>query len=84
MFENAADGVNPRKDEPIGQFLVRLEQAGIKRSLHNLMTFPCINVLVGRGKLQLHGAYFGVAEGSLSVLDHDSGEFREVTEAFAG
>ena len=48
------------------------------------MTFPCINVLVGRGKLQLHGAYFGVAEGSLSVLDHDSGEFREVTESFAG
>lgn len=83
MFETAAQGVDQAPQEPISQFLTRLEQAGVKRSLHNLMTFPCINVLVGRGKLQLHGAYFGVAEGSLSVLDHDSGEFREVTEAFA-
>jgi carbonic anhydrase len=84
MFETAAQGVNQGPQEPIRQFLTRLEQAGVKRSLHNLMTFPCINVLVGRGKLQLHGAYFGVAEGSLSVLDHDSGEFREVTESFGG
>jgi carbonic anhydrase len=45
------------------------------------MTFPCIDILVGRGKLQLHGAYFGVAEGSLAVLDPDSGEFRPVTES---
>jgi carbonic anhydrase len=44
------------------------------------MTFPCINILVGRGKLQLHGAYFGVAEGSLSVLDPDSGQFIALTE----
>ncbi len=84
MFETAAQGVNQGPQEPIRQFLTRLEQAGVKRSLHNLMTVPCINVLVGRGKLQLHGAYFGVAEGSLSVLDHDSGEFREVTESFGG
>lgn len=84
MFETAAQGVNQGSEEPIGHFLARLEQAGVKRSLHNLMTFPCINVLVGRGKLHLHGAYFGVAEGSLSVLDHDSGEFHEVTESFAG
>jgi carbonic anhydrase len=44
------------------------------------MTFPCVSILVGRGKLQLHGAYFGVAEGSLAVLD-ETGEFHPVTEA---
>ena len=27
------------------------------------MTFPCVRILVERGKLQLHGAYFGVATG---------------------
>jgi carbonic anhydrase len=80
MFERAAEGVVPNTEEPMPKFLTRLEQAGIKRSLHNLMTFPCVNILVGRGKLQLHGAYFGVAEGSLAVLDPDSGEFHPVAE----
>ena len=30
--------------------------------------------------LAMHGAYFGVAEGSLSVLDEDAKEFRRVTD----
>ena len=36
----------------------------------------------GRTRLaaRLHGAYFGVAQGSLAVLDKASGEFRKVTE----
>ena len=50
------------------------------RSLENLMTFPCVQILVERGKLHLHGAYFGVAEGSLSVLDQAAKEFRSVRE----
>jgi carbonic anhydrase len=33
-----------------------------------------------RGELNLHGAYFGVAEGSLSVLDQAAKEFRSVRE----
>jgi carbonic anhydrase len=48
------------------------------RSLENLMTFPFVRVPVERGTLQLHGAYFGVAEGSLFVLDKDAKEFRSV------
>ncbi len=59
-------------------FITRLEKAAVKRSLDNLMTFPCISILAGRGSLSLHGAYFGVAQGSLSVLDRASGEFRAV------
>jgi len=35
----------------------------------NLLTFPFVRTLAERGELQLHGAYFGVAEGSLFVLD---------------
>jgi carbonic anhydrase len=31
-----------------------------------------------RDELHLHGAYFGVAEGSLSVLDQAAKEFRSV------
>jgi carbonic anhydrase len=62
-------------------FITRLEKAGVRRSLDNLMTFPCISILAGRGSLSLHGAYFGVAKGSLSVLDQASGEFRAVNGA---
>jgi len=58
--------------------VVRIEKAAVFRSLENLMTFPCINILVERGKLRLHGAYFGVAEGSLSVLDPVTRQFQPV------
>jgi carbonic anhydrase len=35
---------------------------------------------VERGDMSLHGAYFGVAEGSLFVLDPKAKEFRGVGE----
>jgi carbonic anhydrase len=62
-------------------FITRLEKAAVRRSLDNLMTFPCISILAGRGSLKLHGAYFGVAKGSLAVLDSASGEFKAVNGA---
>jgi len=40
------------------------------------MTFPFVRPLVEAGTLNLHGAYFGVAEGSLFVLDKAAKEFR--------
>jgi carbonic anhydrase len=46
------------------------------RSLENLMTFPFLRSRVERGEMELHGAYFGVAEGSLFVLDPEAKEFR--------
>jgi carbonic anhydrase len=39
-----------------------------------------VQTLAERGELHLHGAYFGVAEGSLSVLDQAAKEFRGVRE----
>ena len=69
----------PRNEgEPPQDFITRVEKAAVKRSIENLMTFPCISTLVERGKLHLHGAYFGVARGSLWVLDQDSGQFTTV------
>ena len=44
------------------------------------MTFPFVRTLVESGKLNLHGAYFGVAEGSLFVLDQAAKEFRSISE----
>ncbi|MDR3469218.1 MAG: carbonic anhydrase [Xanthobacteraceae bacterium] len=64
--------------ETFADFVTRLEQRAVKTSLANLMTFPCIRILVERGKLALHGAYFGVARGSLAVMDPNSGKFERV------
>ena len=55
-------------------------QAAVFRSLENLMTFPFVRAPVARGELNLHGAYFGVAEGSLFVLDQAAKEFHSVGE----
>ena len=57
-------------------FTVRIEKAAIFRSLENLMTFPFVRDRVQKGEMDLHGAYFGVAEGSLFVLDPEAKEFR--------
>jgi carbonic anhydrase len=78
MFIKPGEKVEQRDHETMADFTVRIEKAAIFRSLENLMTFPCVQILVERGKLHLHGAYFGVAEGSLSVLDPAAKEFRSV------
>jgi carbonic anhydrase len=45
------------------------EQAAIHVSLSNLMTFPWIRERVEEGKLRLHGWYFDLESGELSLLD---------------
>jgi len=76
MFVKPGEVVEKRDHESLLDFRTRIEKAAVFRSLENLMTFPCVNILVGRGRLQLHGAYFGVAEGELFVLDQAAKEFR--------
>jgi carbonic anhydrase len=78
MFVKPGEIVEQREHETMQDFATRIEKAAVLRSLENLMTFPCVQILVERGKLKLHGAYFGVARGSLSVLDRATGEFRAV------
>ena len=80
MFIKPGETVEQRAHETMQDFATRIEKAAVFRSLENLMTFPCVRILVERGKLQLHGAYFGVAEGSLFVLDPEAKEFRSARE----
>jgi carbonic anhydrase len=80
MFVKPGEIVEQRAHESMQDFTTRIEKAAVFRSLENLMTFPCVQILVERGKLELHGAYFGVAEGQLFVLDKATKEFRSVKE----
>ena len=81
MIAPAAQSLGPRGEMPMNRYLMRLEQASMVKTLENLMSFPCVRILVERGKLTLHAAYFGVATGALSVLDQSSGQFQPVADA---
>jgi carbonic anhydrase len=76
MFIKPGEKVEQRSHETMQDFTVRIEKAAVFRSLENLMTFPFVRSAVERGEMALHGAYFGVAEGSLFVLDPVAKEFK--------
>jgi carbonic anhydrase len=78
LMAPAADKVGPRGAQSTPDYLMRLEQANVVNSLDNLMTFPRLRRMAEQGDVVLHGAYFGVATGDLSVLDRTNGEFRTV------
>ena len=80
MFIKPGEKVSQREHESRQEFTTRIEKAAVFRSLENLMTFPFVRNAVERGDMSLHGAYFGVAEGSLFVLDAEAKEFRGVDE----
>ena len=80
MIAPAGERLGPRGDMELSEYVTRLEFAAIEHSLRNLMTFPCVKILVERGKLQLHGAYFGVANGVLLVRDPQDGAFKPAVE----
>jgi carbonic anhydrase len=75
MLDGARERVlaaNPRASA--AELRRALEREGIKTSLDNLRTFPCIQALEASGRITLHGTYFDIAEGSLSVLDRAGAE----------
>jgi carbonic anhydrase len=81
MFVKPGEVVEQRNHESMQDFVVRIEKAAVFRSLENLLTFPFVRKAVDAGQMELHGAYFGVAEGSLFVLDKVTKEFRSVRDA---
>lgn len=58
--------------------LHQLEHESVKLSIENLMSFPFIAWRVREGKLKLQGAYYGVADGRLMLLDAATGKFAPV------
>lgn len=62
-------------------YLSHLEQAAALRTIDNLMTFPCVRILVERRRLHLHAAYFDVATGLLSVFDPETKTFGSLAGA---
>jgi carbonic anhydrase len=80
LMAPALDKVGPRGALSPDHYRARLEQANVVNSLDNLMTFPRLRKLIERGSVAIHGAYFAVATGALSVLDPRTGEFMPVAK----
>lgn len=64
---------NPKAD-----ILGGLEQEGVKVSLANLRTFPFVQNLEAKGRLNLHGAHFDILTGTLTALNQATGHYHEV------
>lgn len=80
MLNDARDRVTKvyGEDDHSREALRMMEKEGVKVSLDNLRTFPCVRHKEGKGQLRLIGAYFAIADGVLHVLDEKSGEFSPV------
>ena len=81
LMAPAMDKAGPRGSLSPTDYLRKLEQANIINSIDNLMTFPRLATMIERGTVMVHGAYFGVATGALSVCTRESGEFVPVAQA---
>lgn len=79
MFIKPGEVVEQRDHETMAQF-VETHRRPRCSAAGNLMTFPFVQKAVESGQMQTHGAYFGVAEGSLFVLDKAAKEFRNARE----
>jgi carbonic anhydrase len=77
LIAPAAAKLGPRS-EPIEVYAERLGQAAILETLANLRSFPYVRDAEKAGRLALHGAYFGVADGRLHGLDESSGIFHHI------
>src|SRR5262249_11348114 len=76
LMAPAAAKIGPQ--QPWADYIRSLEQANVANSLDNLKTFPLLNKQIEAGELAIHGAYFGVATGELSVRDEATGKFAPV------
>jgi carbonic anhydrase len=81
LISPAAARIGPA-GTPLEDYIERLALASIVQGLANLRSFPWIAEREQQGKLDLHGAYFGISKGTLLALDETSGRF-EIVAAIA-
>jgi carbonic anhydrase len=53
-----------------------LEEASVRQAIRNLATFPCVNILLEKGRIAIHGSWFDISTGELWLMDAKDGNFR--------
>lgn len=76
MFIKPGEVVEQRGHESMQDFVVRDREGCSVPQPGKPDDLPFVQQAVDAGQMQLHGAYFGVAEGSLFVLDQVAKEFK--------
>jgi carbonic anhydrase len=79
QIEPVARKIGPLRGDR-GEWIRRMEWGVVDYSLENLMTFSAVRQRVESGRLRLHGAYFGIATGTLFIRDPRSGRFEPFRE----
>jgi carbonic anhydrase len=79
LMAPAGEKAGPQDKLSWADYITRLEQANVVNSLDNLKTFARLRELIASGQIAIHGAYFGVATGELSIRDEATGEFVPAT-----
>ena len=75
LLRPAVDEVTARGPLSGAERQTALERAAVRHSVANLRTFPFVADLEARRRLDLHGAWFDIAEGELWTLRAATGEF---------
>ncbi len=75
LLAPAAEAISGNKWLTDSERQTALERISIRHSIENLRTFPCVSILEGRDRLQLHGMWFDISTGELWIMDSDSGDF---------
>lgn len=78
LLAPAAERAGAVPDPLTSDYIERLAFESVKQGLRNLRSFPMVSTLEQRHYLRLHGAYFGVMDGRLLVLDETTGDFVQV------
>jgi len=82
LLAPVAAAIGPRsRHASLEEYLSRLEYEAAVHMLGNLMSFPCVRILVEKKRLQLHAAHFDVGTGLLSAFDPAAKKFASVAGA---
>jgi carbonic anhydrase len=84
QLETVEGAKAPAKGQSIDDYVAMLEVSSLRNQLKNLRSFPCVNILEGRGKIQLHACHFDIATGQLSVYDEGSGQLMPALSSGVG
>ncbi len=75
LLEPVAARIERVEGESAEALQTKLEEESIRQSIEHLKSFPCVSILLEREQIALHGAWFDISTGQLSVLDGRTGEF---------
>ncbi|MBX7146342.1 MAG: carbonic anhydrase [Alphaproteobacteria bacterium] len=65
-------------EEPLENKMHACAKESLKISLKNLQTFPWIKERINKNELAIHGWYFNLRSGILTILNKETGEFEKV------